>query len=704
VTMTQTLPSYWWSTVDKASTKDDRQRIDRLLRKQERLILQAFNTFVKSARSRSVIRAVERTSNIENVLELVDSYIVKMSRTLPQVFQTVAAAEVEHLEREINIAKANIAISFDPTMARAADLMRQNQLQLIREFTRAQRDVTRTALTDAFQSGQSARQAGAAFRDSIGLTSHQMNAVNNYRSLLEEGNNAALGRALRDRRLDSAVRGGAMTRQQIDRAVKGYHDRFVSLRGETIARTEMQRTANIARKEALDQSLEQSGMPDSRVERTWRTNLDGRARDWHTSMNGQKRGKDEFFISGRGARLMYPGDPRAPGAETINCRCSVTIRIKPPTETTPVEPVREEAPASKRFRETYDPKITVDNVIDETPGARKAIKAVERKLKREISTDAQVEDGGHMVGTDWSPTRKKLHKKIVNNIFTKKWDDDLKRIVDFDVVGAATPAAGESPTLTVLGGRAGAGKSFFTKPRGSTKALLDSKKNFVVDNDAIKDMLPEYKGWNAGHVHEEASELVAQVLEIAKERGMNVVLDATMRGKTGTSTFVKTFQKAGYKVDGYFMHTAPHTSTRRALDRFMKGGKKGRYVPLNYVLESTTNEANFDALIAQFRSWGVYDHNVRGTFDLVAEGVADALKRWFGKDAEMKAKKAVKSPVGGPPIDRHGKVIPPQFFENDLDSIPTMEEVRSHYDAEYNEFLDQMADPTKPLPVLEDEE
>ncbi|MDB5724627.1 MAG: putative head morphosis protein, partial [Novosphingobium sp.] len=48
---------------------------------------------------------------------------------------------------------------------------------------------------------------------------------------------------------------------------------------------------------------------------------DKRVRDTHRGMNHQTVGQNESFVSPSGARLRYPGDPLAPAAEIINCRC-----------------------------------------------------------------------------------------------------------------------------------------------------------------------------------------------------------------------------------------------------------------------------------------------------------------------------------------------------------------------------------------------
>lgn len=59
----------------------------------------------------------------------------------------------------------------------------------------------------------------------------------------------------------------------------------------------------------------------------------------------------------------------------------------------------------------------------------------------------------------------------------------------------------------------------------------------------------------------------------------------------------------------------------RAVSRFLRGGPAGRYVPVEVILGSTTNEKVFDKLSPSFDKWAVYDNNTPGgTPKLIAQG------------------------------------------------------------------------------------
>ncbi|MDZ4232541.1 MAG: phage minor head protein, partial [Dietzia sp.] len=58
------------------------------------------------------------------------------------------------------------------------------------------------------------------------------------------------------------------------------------------------------------------------MHKVWVATTDARTRDSHFAADGQRVGLDEPFLIG-GTRLSYPGDPNAPAAEIVNCRCTI---------------------------------------------------------------------------------------------------------------------------------------------------------------------------------------------------------------------------------------------------------------------------------------------------------------------------------------------------------------------------------------------
>lgn len=92
-------------------------------------------------------------------------------------------------------------------------------------------------------------------------------------------------------------------------------------RAITIVRTELSRVYAVASHERLMQAGggEQPIVPG--LKKQWRRSGKVHSRLMHDLADGQVQDVDTPFKLGNGARLMFPHDPKAPPAETINCGC-----------------------------------------------------------------------------------------------------------------------------------------------------------------------------------------------------------------------------------------------------------------------------------------------------------------------------------------------------------------------------------------------
>jgi len=95
-------------------------------------------------------------------------------------------------------------------------------------------------------------------------------------------------------------------------------------RARRIARTETLRALNQGRYLAGEQAAREYGL---RLTKTWRATADDRTRDKHEDADGQAADFEKPFIVG-GEELMYPLDPNGSAANTVNCRCTMTVRVK----------------------------------------------------------------------------------------------------------------------------------------------------------------------------------------------------------------------------------------------------------------------------------------------------------------------------------------------------------------------------------------
>jgi hypothetical protein len=333
----------------------------------------AFTRYVDGLRnSPTLAQAVTRTrdsDDVEPLMEHFQPFIERLGEERRRMAAHVAVATRKELNakrsvgRQATLGKAEgddeaavdltIGLSFDPELVAAAALMEGQDLDFIAEFSDSQREAVRRALIRALREGKGTQAVARAFRNSIGLTSFQQDAVDSYRDLLERNSAAALDRVLRDRRYDPGLERALdadepLSNARIDAMVDRYAARYLAMRAETIARTETTRVLNTARQETTERVIEESGIPEDDVVRTWAATDDNRTRDTHAAMDGQERGLNEPFESPSGATLMFPGDPEAPADETINCRCAVLISFKSGSPSTAdVEAAAEEVAADE---------------------------------------------------------------------------------------------------------------------------------------------------------------------------------------------------------------------------------------------------------------------------------------------------------------------------------------------------------------------
>lgn len=311
-------------------------RLEALLTRQEENVRAAFEEFVRNINSEHVLAKIAdllEQGDIDGALEIVETFVARFADVVPRIQHDVGSETAAELNRAIG--PVTVGIGFDPTHPRAADLARAARLNLITEFSDEQRAAVRQALSRAFESGAGTAATARAFRNAIGLTTGQEQWVASFENQLRNLDAAALDRALRDRRYDRTINRAIDLRQplteaQIGAMVERYRARALIYRSENIARTEALRNTSMAREEALQQMLEQTQMPASRVTRIWNAIHDERTRIFHRTMDQQERPMDEAFSDGHGNSLMWPGDPTAPPETTINCRCAVTFRISPP--------------------------------------------------------------------------------------------------------------------------------------------------------------------------------------------------------------------------------------------------------------------------------------------------------------------------------------------------------------------------------------
>lgn len=278
--------------------------------------------------------------------------------------------------------------------------------------------------------------------------------------------------------------------------------------------------------------------------------------------------------------------------------------------------------ASDFAKSQDDPDATPDSILDQFPDdtAEKIRTAEERLAAVEETRDT------YKVNGEYTAERRALHDQILYHGVTRQvLDEETGNLVDRHYPGllsesasaAATPEAGMAPTFTILGGRGGSGKSQLAG------VVYDPAKAIVMDSDNIKRMLPEYQGWNAGQVHEEAGDIMDRATAEAKGRRLNIVHDSTMKTPGKAVGLVRDFKDSGYRVETHYMHLPRQVAAKRAVERFL--GRTQRLVTPSVILQNRLNETTFDQVRVLADRWSFRDNNVpRGQAPvLIAEGSSD---------------------------------------------------------------------------------
>jgi HK97 family phage portal protein len=109
---------------------------------------------------------------------------------------------------------------------------------------------------------------------------------------------------------------GASIDQIAEELDKLYLDQIIPNRSEVIARTEVIGASNAGNAYAADQT----GL---KLSKTWLATRDGRERESHANIDGEKQNKEDLYTNG----LLFPGDPNGDAEEVIQCRCTETYAV-----------------------------------------------------------------------------------------------------------------------------------------------------------------------------------------------------------------------------------------------------------------------------------------------------------------------------------------------------------------------------------------
>lgn len=326
----------------KASRRQLMDDLDAAARSIEPKIRDAFLFLAAQLQSlidlQALVAAVEQR-DIRKITEIVNqrafqSAIDAFTESFEVGVQAGAAVVIENLPFLPDGAGNAISVRFNMTNPRTITFLERYRMDKIREISLETQEVIRQVSTDAIRAGRNPIDTARDIRASIGLTERQERAVANYRRALENLDGDALARRLRDKRFDPTVarairEGKPLSPEKLEKMVQRYREKYLKYRSETIARTESIRAIQAGQQLMWQQMVDNGDVPEKRVKRFWINTDDSKVRNSHSEiprMNKDGVGLNEPFRSPLG-NIMFPGDPAASAANTINCRCTAITRL-----------------------------------------------------------------------------------------------------------------------------------------------------------------------------------------------------------------------------------------------------------------------------------------------------------------------------------------------------------------------------------------
>lgn len=181
----------------------------------------------------------------------------------------------------------------------------------LRDFPADAYEDVRAVMRDALATGATAQQQRDVVASALGLdtaTQDLRDQAADIKNRLDEGGLA------RDERSELSAR-----RRELLDAAQRDEDRW-SWRASRIARTEMIGASNAA----MEQEAQDMADAGETVYRQWWATRDNRTRPAHRVAHGQTVPYGSSFRVG-GADMRFPGDPRGPASQVINCRCIMLV-------------------------------------------------------------------------------------------------------------------------------------------------------------------------------------------------------------------------------------------------------------------------------------------------------------------------------------------------------------------------------------------
>lgn len=329
-----------------------KQSFPDLTAEQQRRIDQAFEQAIYLLRDRAQVqRIIEALAqqDIEAAIRALalDTVAFRgLEQAIEQAFEAGGNWQIDRLLARTTSSGARVDILFNVRNFAAENWLRNHSSTLIQGLIDEQRDVARNFLVANLESGRNPvavsqslvgtynRQTGHRENGIIGLSLQEEAAARRYAEELADPR--LLRQALSSRKLDltsreiikSALeRDGIISREIIGKLVVRYRNQLLDRRGRRIGRTETMAALHEGSYQAMQQAISAGQVDRDLVTGVWKTAKDRRVRDTHRPLDNKRVAFGDAWVTPLGNRLRFPGDPSAPGDETINCRCHALWQI-----------------------------------------------------------------------------------------------------------------------------------------------------------------------------------------------------------------------------------------------------------------------------------------------------------------------------------------------------------------------------------------
>lgn len=295
-------------------------------------ILQCYRDFLNRVSEQLVLRTFKQ-KGLQGLVELAESLGDDFSaRVTPLLYD----AWRDSGRAVLSILPAGSVLSvvvFDALPVGAISAAESFRAALVQQISETTRETIVQSVTRNMVAGNNPIKTARDFRAAIGLTRSQEQAVQNYRTMLEELDPEALQRQLRDARSDRLIERAIedntpLPEEKVDSLVERYRQRAIKQRAEMIARTESLRAVNMGEYESILAASNMSKI-NKNLRRFWVVTDDARLRKHHKqipTMNKEGVTIYQRFSTPLGP-LRYPLDPEGVPANVIGCRCRLIYRL-----------------------------------------------------------------------------------------------------------------------------------------------------------------------------------------------------------------------------------------------------------------------------------------------------------------------------------------------------------------------------------------